>query len=446
MAVLASSVRAVRAQEDGHESVPVPPAIATRGVPAVAAAAVEGLLAYENLRSASLLDWHPGERRVLIGTRFGETRQVHEVARPLGTRSQVTFFEDPIQDALYRPGRAEQIAYSRDRGGDENFQVYLLDRGTGRSRRLSDGIHRYGDLTWSPDGRLLAYTSNARNGRDSDLYLHDVDGPAAEGTGAGAGSARRLAELSGSWSIADWSADGRSLLLVKYVSVAESVLFTADAASGRLERLTPAAEPPAAYFGGRFLPDGASILTVTDRGSEFRRLMRLDLATGAWTALAAGIDWGVEGLDLSDDGSLVAFFTNEDGVSRLHLQDAASGRERPAPELPAGVAGNLRFRPGSREVAFTLSWARSPMDVYSYDADSGLLEPSWCASGPSTACPVRRPPSRGRPAPSRPFSTCPTPRATPAAGPSTSPSTAAPRGSPGRASSAATTSCSRSWV
>ena len=122
-----------------------------------------------------------------------------------------------------------------------------------------------------------------------------------------------------------------------------------------------------------------SVYTLSDRDSEFLRLVRLDVATGAPTVLSGDVPWDVEQFDLTSDGKLAAFFTNEDGVSKLHLLDAATGAALPAPELPAGVAGALSFRPGSHEVGFDLSWARSPSDIYSYDPDSKRLE-RWTTS------------------------------------------------------------------
>jgi dipeptidyl aminopeptidase/acylaminoacyl peptidase len=95
--------------------------------------------------------------------------------------------------------------------------------------------------------------------------------------------------------------------------------------------------------------------------------------------LSGDLPWDVEQFDLSEDGRVLAFFTNEDGVSRLHLLDANTGASLPAPELPAGVATALLFRRGSHEVAFDLSWARSPSDLYSYDTDTRRLD-RWTAS------------------------------------------------------------------
>jgi dipeptidyl aminopeptidase/acylaminoacyl peptidase len=347
-------------------------------VPPIPQRGLEDLLPYENLRTARLGDWHPKERRLLVLTRFAESPQVHEVAMPMGARTQLTFYRDPISDALYRPGDPDQVVYSLNEGGAENFQLFLLDRRTGRARRFSDGTHRYVSPVWSRDGKRIAYGSNARNGRDVDVYVADPAVP---------GSERRVAEVQGSWAPLDWSPDGRRLLLHEYVSINESYLYWVDVDGGSPRAITPrhpskdaAKDAPAvSYQLGRWSVDGGSVYTLSDRDSEFLRLVRLDLATGASTVLSGSLPWDVEQFDLSEDGRMLAFFTNEDGISKLHFLDAASGTELPAPELPAGVASALLFRRGSHEVAFDLSWARSPSDLYSYDPDTKRLE-RWTAS------------------------------------------------------------------
>ncbi len=369
---LAAEPHSAQGQAPGPAAaLPVPAAITARHVPPIDPASLEGVEPYQSSRAARFEAWHPTERRMLIGTRFAESRQLHEVAFPGGDRSQLTFFRDPVAEAKYRPGRPHEIALRRDTGGDENFQVYLLDRTNGRTRRLSDGTHRYENLFWSADGSTLAYTSNARNGRDTDVYVQRPDDTA--------GGERRAAELEGSWQIADWATDGRRLLIFHFVSADESWPHALDLATGGLTRLVPESDGPASYTSLRWSADGRAVYAATNRGGDLRRLARLDLATGRWTTLSAAIDWDVENLDLSDDGKILAFFTNEDGASRPHLLDTATGRELSAPELPLGVGGPPSFRPGSHEVAFTLSWARSPTDVYSFDPGTAKLE-RWTTS------------------------------------------------------------------
>ncbi len=354
--------------------VPVPESIAAQDVPSIPAEHVEGLLPYENLRSGILVDWHPKERRILIRTRFAESTQLHEVAMPMGARSQLTFYRDPVNDGLYRPNDPDQLVYSLNEGGAENFQLFLLDRRTGRAKRFTDGKHRYTSTRWSNGGKWLAFSSNARNGRDMDIYVVDPATP---------GSERRLIEATGAWQPLDWSADDRRLLVYEFLSANEAYLHWADVATGELHTITPRhprrEDPTVAYQHGRWSADGRSVYSTSDRGSEFQRLVRIDLETGRETVLSGDIPWDVESFDLSDDGRLLAFLVNEDGASTLRFSDTAAGQPRPGPELPAGRITDLSFRPGSHEVAFSLDWARSPRDVYSYDADGRRLE-RWTAS------------------------------------------------------------------
>ncbi|HWM94492.1 MAG TPA: S9 family peptidase [Thermoanaerobaculia bacterium] len=363
---------ATAATAPAAQTVPVPESIVARNVPQIPQDGTEELLPYENLRTANFADWHPKERRILIRTRFSESPQLHEVAMPMGARNQITFYRDPVQVARYRPGQPGQVVFSLNEGGAENFQLFLLDLATGKTRRFTDGKSRHVSPRWSHDGKLLAYVNNARNGRDFDLYVAD---PSA------AGSERRVAELQGSWDVLDWSPDNRRLLLVEEISVNESYLHWADLATGKVQILTPrlpAGSPTVVYFGGIWTKDGRSVITATDLDSEFLRLARIDMESGKPSFLS-GSTWDVEDFDLSDDGNLLAFLVNEDGFSKLHVLDLRTGKEAPSPELPAGVANGLEFRPGSHEIGFSVSWARSPSDVYSYDADTRRLE-RWTAS------------------------------------------------------------------
>ena len=365
---------AAAAADSAPAALPVPESIVAKGVPPIPASRADELLPYENIRAATLQDWHPSERRLLIATRFAESPQLHEVAMPLGARTQLTFYRDPVSNGNYRPSDPSQIVYSLNEGGAENFQLFLLDRKTGRAKRLTDGVHRYTSPTWSTSGKLLAYASNARNGRDMDLYVADPSTP---------GSERRLLQVQGAWNPLDWSRDDRRLLVTELISANESYLHWVDVPTGELHTITPRnprkEDPTVAYQGAVFAADGKSIYTATDRDGEFLRMVRIDLATGSSTVLAGDVPWDVEEFKLSDDGALLGVTFNEDGVSKLRLIDTKTGKALPAPELPAGALQGLLFRPGSHEVAFAVSWAHSPSDVYSYDPDRKRLE-RWTAS------------------------------------------------------------------
>jgi dipeptidyl aminopeptidase/acylaminoacyl peptidase len=143
--------------------------------------------------------------------------------------------------------------------------------------------------------------------------------------------------------------------------------------------LTPDENESVAYGGASFARDGKSILFTTDKGSEFRRLAEMDLKTRATRVLTEKIAWDVDEFDLSPDGKAIAFITNEDGVGKLHLIDARSGKELRGPELPMGIPSNVTWHENGREIAFNFTSARSPADVYSFDVKSRKVE-RWTES------------------------------------------------------------------
>ena len=79
----------------------------------------------------------------------------------------------------------------------------------------------------------------------------------------------------------------------------------------------------------------------------------------------------METYELSGAGRSIAFAVNEDGFSRVHLLDRASGRIQPVPALPNGVLTGLKFSPDGGKLAVSMSTAKSAGDVWVYDRASG---------------------------------------------------------------------------
>jgi dipeptidyl aminopeptidase/acylaminoacyl peptidase len=346
--------------------------LVSEGIPVAPEALRANVARYLEFRAAAFQDWHPRRRDVLITTRFGETAQLHLVQQPEGARRQISFLREPVSSGSFRPASDGQpIVFLQDVGGGEFFQFFSLSLEDGRVALVTDGKSRNTEPCWSSSGSMLAYSSTRRNGRDTDLYVMDPAQPATD---------RRVAELGGGgWTAEDWSRDDRQLLAQSYVSINESSLHLIDVATGAKREITPSSGERAAYAGGRFTTDGRSVITLSDRGGEFRRLWRIDLESGRMDTLGPAPSWDVEAFDLSPDGRQVAYFANEDGISRLHLLDLKGEREKRLPPLPSGVAAGLKWHANGRDLGFTLSSARSPNDVYSVDVRKLTLT-RWTAS------------------------------------------------------------------
>ena len=169
------------------------------------------------------------------------------------------------------------------------------------------------------------------------------------------------------------------MLLGEYLSINESRIHLLSRTSGEVQQLTPTSDEKVSWTGALFARDGKSIFVVTDKDSEYQRLCRLDLATKQLTPLGAEAPGDVEAFELSANGRMLAVVRNQEGVSVLRLQNAHSGKEALAPKLPLGVIGGLKWHANNRDLAFTLSSARSPNDVFVLNAKTGKIE-RWTES------------------------------------------------------------------
>ncbi len=309
---------------------------------------------------------------MLISTRFGDTSQVHEVKFLGGARRQLMFFSDPVFGATYQPATGDYFVFARAAGGNEFYQKYRYDLATGAVTLLTDGKSRNTGGVWSNAGDRLAYGSTRRTGRDVDLYVMNPAAPKSD---------HLVARLNGrGWAALDWSPDDRQILLGQYVSINESYLWLLDVADGKRALLTPKRKSEqVAYHAARFSKDGKSLYVTTDRESEFQRLAKVDLSSKEYTYLTSAIPWDVQAFDLTQDGKMIAFVTNEAGVGTLHLLDTASGQGRPKPNLPHGSVTAIKWRRNGTELAFNLVSARCPLDVYSLNVKTGQVS-RWTQS------------------------------------------------------------------
>ena len=355
----------------GTATAQVPENLVVDGIPAMTAELKADVGRYLEFRAAVFNSWHPEKREMLITTRFADAMQLHHVKMPGGARRQLTFLPEPVAGGSFRPKNGDLILFSQDVGGGEFYQLYRYEPENGKVSLLTDGKSRNTGARWAQSGKWIAYTSTRRNGKDNDIYVMDPSKP---------DSNRMVLQVEGGgWSVQDWSPDEQTLLVGEYISINESRFYLLDVKKGTKELLTPKTTEKVSYSQAQFAKDGKSVFVATDKDSEFQRLMRLDLAKREFTALTKDIPWDVDEFDLSKDGRTIAFITNEDGVGVLHLMDARSGKELKVPKLPLGVPSNLSWHENSRDLAFNMTSAKSPFDVYSLDVKTGKVE-RWTES------------------------------------------------------------------
>jgi len=335
-------------------------AIVYDGAPATPPALQAAIAPYYNARSAVFEDWLP-DGSMLIATRFGDTNQIHRVAKPGAARTQLTFFGEPINNAKVRPGTSTYL-YPRDVGGAEYYQAYLRDL-AGHETQITAPNTRNQAFVFSKDGKTVAWSQVTPGDPNYDIVVADPSKPAGR---------RVVLEGTGSMGPEDISADGKTILVSRTYSAAQAELFVLDVATGKLTPIGPQGRK-IAYQGGAFVGGGTGVLTLSDDGAEHARPVVIDVKSGAVRDLEPDARWGTEGFDLSPDGKTLAAFVNEEGYSTLVLRDVATGKALPGPKLPQGVLTAAKFSPDGSKIGLSLSTSTSSGDVWSYDLKSGQL-------------------------------------------------------------------------
>ena len=336
-------------------------------VPAIPAEVSAAVQRYQNYRSAQFQDWL-ADGSMLITTRFGSTAQVHRVAAPGADRQQLTFYDEPVAGAQAVPERgSESYLITRDTGGDEWYQIYLRGLQDGTILQLTEPGTRNQGVVQSRDGSAIAWSRATRGSADYAIMIVNNDS-----------GARVLWQGTGAVGAADISDDGRTILVNKGISNRENELMLLDVASASVRPLAVAGGA-ARYEDPRFIRGGAAIIAISNNGSDVRRLIEIDVASGAVRAISPELPWDVEAYDLSDDGRVLAYAVNEDGFSRVVVQDFVTRRALPQPELPRGVLTALDFSPDGSKLAIGLTTARSAGDVWSHDVTGGGLT-RWTTS------------------------------------------------------------------
>jgi dipeptidyl aminopeptidase/acylaminoacyl peptidase len=367
------------------------PNLVVQGIPPVPQSLADAISRYNDFRGHTFSDWHPTQREMLVSHRKAgaNTAQIFRVTSPLSEGEQLTDGADPVARATYEPRTGEYIVFERAAGGNEVGQIFRLPLKPSGAQPvlLTNPDERNAINTWLRKSGQLIYSSvpidrTAQGGTRSKIMttFWVMDPMKPEGR-------RKLAELEGGgWAAGRPSPDERQVSLTRYLSANESQIWLLDLASGSTRQVAPAVgsqEPKATYAPAGWAPDGRALWIASDRAGEFRELMKLDLASGRFDRVSAHIPWDVNGVSFTEDGSKMVAQFNVDGRDELRFFDPTTAKEVPAPAaLPNGNVGTAAYHPGRGDLAFSISNAQGPSQIYALGADGKVQQWTRASAAP----------------------------------------------------------------
>lgn len=334
-------------------------------IPAIPGSIKEDLSKYQNVRSAAFRGFNNQDKGLFISTRFGNVSQLHLVKSAGAARNQITYFQEPIGSVTMHPTKSS-IAFTMDKGGTENAQIYLLNPESSSTQMLTDGISRNGGPLWSNAGNHIAFQSTKRNGSSNDVWMMPVDNPQK--------SELILESPDGTWwGAADWSEDDSKVLIQNYISIANSKAYIVDLTTKEKSLILGEKDSSSVNSALAFDENDKGIFFITNQYGEFNQLAYYEIETSEVTVISKEISWDVDGFSISDDSKKAAFVVNENGYSSLYLLNPKSFAFKKVTSLPIGLIGGMQFSKDNKSLGLTLNTYQSPSDTYLLDLQYNAL-------------------------------------------------------------------------
>jgi dipeptidyl aminopeptidase/acylaminoacyl peptidase len=320
--------------------------------------------------------------RVLIRSDATGTFQLSELDRRSGAAPAtgtpplrpLTALREAVT-GFYLPG-ARRMVIAVDSGGDERPQLYLVDLDAPALRDLSaataltsDGRYAHIPAGVSPDGTLVAFVSNRRNGVDFDVWIADLRR-----------GEQRCVYDGGGWCApaSGFSPDGAVLSAIRPgPRPLDQDLLLIDVASGSV-RVVDAHPDEAAMVGPPAWLDTATFVAASSVGRDHAAVVRFDVGGGRDVVMAGEWDLGVWA---DRAGTTLLAVINEDGATRAVFVDPATGEqhgELPVPE-PGVVAMAHNHPPpllgADGAVTYTFTSPTRPMGVWHFDRATATTRP-----------------------------------------------------------------------
>jgi dipeptidyl aminopeptidase/acylaminoacyl peptidase len=247
-----------------------------------------------------------------------------------------------------------RFLYRYDKGGNENEHLYLRDL-DGKERDLTPGEKTKAQFyAWSQDRKSFFFGTNARDPKFFDVFEMTV-----------ADLKPTLVYENNGFIFGAISNDKKFIAFGKPGnSTADSDVYLYNTETKEMKNLTQHTgdvgnEPET------FDPSSKFLYYLSDDGSEFKSVVRYDLASGEKSVMEKS-NWDVDFMSFSKTGKYRVVGTNEDARTKVRVFDA-TGKEVALPPLPEGDISGIKFSDSETKMAFYVDGSRSPANLYVYD-------------------------------------------------------------------------------
>jgi protease II len=328
------------------------------GVPAIPDDLQHTIDKYEAAQSNFFMGWDPTAPYMLVSSTDDGMQQLHVQLAPNGDTRLPTLFPGVVTSGSFMPKTGDLVIFAADHAGDEFYQLYSLNAKTGNTQMITDGQSLNSETIYDHTGQQIAYRSTAVDPKHGDIYVMDPHVLHSD---------HMVMKIDdGGWMLQDWAHDGQHIVVSHDYGLGMGYLWRINAATGETKLLTEQRETQQCYLAARYTPkdDGLWVIQADQDARLF--INWLSLTPSAVQPKIPVFGGDVHELELSPDGSYLAYIVETDNIDQLHVFNTVTGVEEPAAGLPEGMIGRVRWNGDGTQIGFCLGGTGAPMQACSY--------------------------------------------------------------------------------
>jgi dipeptidyl aminopeptidase/acylaminoacyl peptidase len=317
-------------------------------------------------RSVGRSAWSHDGRQIAFVSNLTGRNNIWVVSAESGWPQQLTVSNQRQSGVTWSPN-GRWIAYTSDTDGNEQWDLFLVSPQSGQVINLTNTpeIAELGPV-WSPNGESLAYTVKPKTSANFEVDVMEVLTKQVRHI-----TMNTPKELSHSSPI--WSRDGKYLVFTQtHANGQNSNIVMAEVATGKTVNLTPH-EGDHTFEATGISPDGKTVLLTSNAHNGYDNAGLLDVASRKITWLTSD-KWEIQSGRFSPDGKRLTWTANIDGNTDIFVYDLATGKASPLPVAPGvnSLAGGDRpFSLDGNRMLYIHNGPNAPQDLWVYNFTTG---------------------------------------------------------------------------
>ncbi len=308
----------------------------------------------------------PDESKLLVSSNESGIYNVYEIDIENGDKNPITSSDTESNYAQSYFPNDERVLYTFDKGGNENYGLYISENGSSKTLIPGDSV-RNGFFGWSRDQKSLFYNSNKRNRQFFDVYelsLSEMD--------QGAEASVMLYQNDEGLDAGEISPNKQYMALTKALTSADGKMYLLDRSTGDVSDIS-IHEGDAQYSPQYFSLDNKFLYYTTDENSDFTYLARRNLESGQVEKIFEA-NWDVWYAYESWNEKYRVIGINEDAKTRVRIFDLSTDKQVALPIFEGGSITSVNISKGEKMARLTVSTSASPSNLYVYNFETGDLK------------------------------------------------------------------------